>query len=131
VTRLHFDGADTRADGALPWELVRAVGADAVTVESLEQVQGVPPGDDRARGAADVRNRPVITESGTRLGRVTDYDVDETSGRIERYHVATGGLFGRLTHQEISFPPAAVRAFGPDAIVVADEVCRPPGEAAG
>ena len=98
-------------------------------IKGIGQVQQLSPGE--GRGAPDVRDRPVMTESGTRLGRVTDYDVDEASGRVERYHVATGGFFGRLTHREIAFPPAAVRAFGPDAIVVADEVCRPPGEAAG
>lgn len=125
IRYLHFDGAETRADGVLPWASVRAVGADAITVESLAAVLEAIPGADRDGVTPDVRDRPVMTESGTRLGKVTGYDVDEATGRIERYHVATGGFFGRLTHSELSFPQDAVRAFGRDAIIVADEVCRP------
>jgi sporulation protein YlmC with PRC-barrel domain len=122
IAYLCFDGAETRADGVVPWEAVRAVGADAITVASLAQVREAVPGEDRARVTPLASDRPVMTESGTQLGRVTGYDVDETTGHVERYHVATGGFFGRLTHSEISFPHTAVRAFGPDAVVVADEV---------
>jgi sporulation protein YlmC with PRC-barrel domain len=125
IAYLCFDGAETRADGVVPWEAVRAVGADAITVESLTQVQESVPSEDRARVTPLAGDRPVMTESGTRLGRVTGYDVDETTGRIERFHVATGGFLGRLTHSELSFPHEAIRAFGPDAMVVADEVSHP------
>ncbi len=67
----------------------------------------------------------MLTESGTRLGKVTGYDVDEQAGRIEHYHVATSGLLGKLTHSEVSFPHSAICAFGPDAIIVADDVIGP------
>ena len=122
IRYLHFDGADTRADGVLAWDSVRTVGADAITVASLDAVLEAVPAADREEITPDVRNRPVITESGTRLGTITGYDVDEASGRIERYRVATGGFVGRLTHREISFPQEAVRAFGRDAVIVADDV---------
>jgi sporulation protein YlmC with PRC-barrel domain len=125
IRYLHFDGADTRADGVVPWASVRALGADAITVESLGAVLEAIPGADREGVTPDVRDRPVITESGTRLGTVTEYDVDEATGRIERYHVATGGFLGRLTHRELSFPRDAVRAFGRDAIIVVDAVGQP------
>ena len=124
IAYLHFDGADTRADGVVPWERVRTVGEDAITIQSLVEVLEAIPAAERDRVTPDVGDRPVMTESGTRLGRVTSYDVDEKTGLIERYHVATGGFFGRLTRSEISFPPSAVRAFGPDAMVVADEAGR-------
>ena len=130
IRYLHFKGAATRADGVLPWGAIRAVGADAITVESLAMVLEEVPAAEREEISPDVRHRPVLTESGTRLGKVTGYDVDEVTGRIERYHVATGGLFGRLTHSEIAFGREMVRAFGPDAIIVADEVCPPSGQAA-
>jgi sporulation protein YlmC with PRC-barrel domain len=122
IRYLHIDGAETRADGVVPWGAVRAVGADAITVESVGAVLEAIPGADREACTADVRDRPVITESGTRLGKVTEYDVDETTGRIERYHVGTGGLIGRLTHREHAFDRSAVRAFGRDAIIVVDAV---------
>ena len=126
VRYLSFDGAETRADGVLPWESVRSVGADAITVESLAAVLAAIPSADREEVTLDVRDRPVLTESGTRLGKITGYDLDEATGRIERYHVATGGLFGRLTGSEVSFAQGSVRAMGQDAIIVADEVARAP-----
>jgi uncharacterized protein YrrD len=121
VQGLYFTGGDGQPDGMLPWSAVRSVGRDAITVESAS---AVTPGADAAhRGkAADVRNRAVVTENGNRLGVVSDYDVDENSGRILTYHVGTGGLLGKLMHTEVAFPQSAIRAFGPDAIVVADSV---------
>ena len=76
-----------------------------------------------------MRNRPVVTEDGNRLGVVSNYDVDEASGRNIRYHVATGGLLGKLMHTEVTFPQSAIRAFGPDAIVVAASVIHPEAQA--
>lgn len=127
IRYLHFDGTDTRSDGVLPWASVRSVGPDAITIQSLADVLDAVPRAEREEVTSDVRDRPVMTEGGTRLGKVTGYDVNEVTGRIERYHVATGGLLGRLTHSELSFSQDVVRAFGQDAIIVADEV----GHAAG
>lgn len=125
IRYLHFAGAETRADGVVPWASVRALGADAITIESLADVLDAVPAAEREEVTPDVRDRPVITESGTRLGKVTGYDLDKATGRIERYHIATGGFLGRLTHQELTIPRDAVRAFGRDAIVVADAVAQP------
>lgn len=128
IRYLHFDGADTRADGVLPWASVRSVGSDAITIESLAGVLEAVPSADREEVTPDVRDRSVMTASGTRLGKVTGYDVDEATGRIERYHVATGGLLGRLTHRELSFSRAEIYSFGRDAIIVADEVASISGK---
>ena len=127
IRYLHFEGADTRADGVLPWASVRSVGTDAITVESLAAVLEAVPSAEREAVTPDVRDRPVLTEGGTRLGKITGYDVDEATGRIERYHVATGGFFGRLTHSELSLSQDAIRAFRQDALIVTDEVGRAPG----
>ncbi|HEY3282496.1 MAG TPA: PRC-barrel domain-containing protein [Armatimonadota bacterium] len=128
VRYLHFVGAETRADGVLPWASVRSVGTDAITVDSVSSVlEAVPPSKQPGEVTADVHDRPVITEGGTHLGKVTDYDINEVTGRIERYRVATGGFVGRLTHSEIAFPHDAVRAFGQDAVIVADDVNPAPG----
>jgi sporulation protein YlmC with PRC-barrel domain len=131
IRYLEFDGADSRADGVVPWDSVHAVGADAITVSSLAAVQESVPAEERDRVTTDVGDRPVMTESGSRLGQITGLDVDATTGQIERYHVATGGFLGRLTGRELTFPQAAVRAFGPDAVIVTDDVDHAPAEASG
>lgn len=122
IRYLLFDGADTRADGVVPWSAVRSVGADAITVESLAGVLDAVPAADREAITPELHDRTVMTESGTSLGKVTGYELDEATGRIERYHVATGGLLGRLTGSKVSFSRSEISAFGPDAIVVVDSV---------
>lgn len=124
VRYLCFDGAETRADGVLPWSAVQAVGKDAITVDTVGSILEAVPVEERDQVTLLVGNRPVMTVGGTRLGNITGYDLDETTGRIESYHVATGGFFGRLVNSERTFPHATVRTLGPDAIVVTDEVAN-------
>jgi uncharacterized protein YrrD len=119
---LTFDGAEGRSDGALPWESVRSIGKDAITVDSLDSVTDSVPALERDRTSAYLGDRPVVTESGERLGTVVGYDIDESSGQIEAFHVSTGGFFGRLVRSERVFSRSNVRAIGQDAIVVADEL---------
>ena len=122
ILYVQFDGADGRPDGMVHWSKVRAIGADAITIESLAVIQECVDAGDRDRVTPRVGERAVVTESGTRLGHITNYDLDEATGQILRYHIATGGLLGRVLHTEVSFEQSAIRAFGEDAIVVSDEV---------
>lgn len=121
IRYLHLKGAG-RADGAIPWQAVRSVGSDAITVESKTAVMETVPTNERDALTSYVGDRSVVTESGERLGSIKSYDVDETSGEIRMYHVGTGGVLGRLTGREIRFPHHAVRTFGDDAIIVSDWV---------
>jgi uncharacterized protein YrrD len=121
IRYLCFDGAETRSDGVLPWEAVRTVGKDAITIDSLESVQETLPAADRDQVSLHLGDRPVVTEGGNRLGKVVGYDVDEVTGRVETYHVSTGGFFGRLVNSERTFSRSEVRTIGQDAIIVAEE----------
>jgi sporulation protein YlmC with PRC-barrel domain len=129
IVYLKFEG-DGRKDGLVPWQSVRAVGHDAVTVQGLGSVQsGVAPAE-RDSLTPHLGDRPVVTESGERLGQITGYDFEELTGEVRRFHIATGGLLGRLTGRELAFPPEAIRTFGKDAIIVADTVAHPREKAA-
>jgi uncharacterized protein YrrD len=129
IAYLKFEG-EGRKNGLIPWQALRAVGADAVTVQGLGSVQsGVAPSE-RDCLTPHLGDRPVVTESGERLGSITAYDFDEQTGEVRRFHIATGGLLGRLTGRELAFPPEAVRTFGKDAIIVADSVAHPREKAA-
>ena len=122
---LHFDGASNRAAGVVPWEAVRSIGTDAVTVESKALALETIPMAEREFLSPHVGDRPVMTESGKQLGKVSSYTVDESTGLIDRYYVASGGILGIGSHQ-VRFTHAAVRSFGKDAIIVSDEIAEPP-----
>lgn len=124
VAYLRFEG-EGRAGGVVPWGAVRSVGADAITIESLSAVLDAVPHADLPNLTAQVGDRPVVTESGTRIGTITGYDLDELTGRIADYRLPNGGLLGRLTGSEVRFGHADIVSFGRDAIVVSDRVCAP------
>lgn len=122
IRYLHFDG-DHRPSGLVAWEAVRSIGEDAITVASVTDVRQDLTGIDRDGLTSRIGDRPVVTESGDSLGRITSYDVDEKSGRIVNYRIAAGGLLGRLRHDELVFTHAQIHVFGRDAVVVGDDVC--------
>lgn len=122
VRYLRFRGEGRGPGGMLPWIAVQNVGTDAVTVTSTSEVIPSLRQEDQDRLASHIGDRPVVTESGTELGRVVDYTFDVETGKVETYLVEAGGFLGRLSGRTYEFPHAAVRAFGKDAIVVADEV---------
>lgn len=125
--RLESDGR--RQGGLVPWESVRAVGDDAVTIESADAVVETIPGEVRDHVTPHLGDRPVVTESGRRLGQISSYDVDEVTGRITRYQVKPDAFFKRLSGRMLDLPPESVVTFGRDAIIVGDEML-PPTEAA-
>lgn len=126
IEYLHFDGSGNRPDGLIPWSAVRSVGEDAITIESAAAVRQTLGAVERERLTSHVGDRPVLTETGIRVGTITNYEVDAQLGRIVNYEVSTGGFLGHLTGRHLTFPHAAIRTFGKDAIIVSDEVCREP-----
>ncbi len=83
VVALSLSGTD--ADGVLlPWTSVKAIGPDAVTVESGEVLQQ-PEGPLEERGAAgdtDPFGKLLLDDGGKAHGTVSDLVVDEASGEI-------------------------------------------------
>ncbi len=128
VAYIRYRGEGRNPEGLIPWSAIRSIGGDTLTVTSASEVlQSLRP-QERETLAEYVGDRPVVTEGGTRIGTVSSYAIDEETGRILSYHVEQGGLIARLTNRGYEFPHEAIRAFGKDAIVVAEEVI--PEEAA-
>jgi sporulation protein YlmC with PRC-barrel domain len=124
VRYLRLDGEGGRADGMIPWNMIHSFGKDAVTVDSAAVIRtGLAP-TERDCVIPYVGDRPVVTESGTRLGTIEDYEIEIPSGRVLVYHLGSKGLINRLTGHHLSFPHAVIRTFGRDAIIVADEVAE-------
>lgn len=122
ILYLRVNQQDSRTDGVISWESVHSVGSDVIMVDSAGSLRETLPAADADRVTQLVGDRPVVTESGSRLGTVSSYDVDEQTGRIEQYRVSAGGLLASLTHSTITFPHTAIRTFGRDAMVVSDAV---------
>ena len=99
-----------RPDGAtwLAWEAVRAVGADAVTIDRGDMLTKPPPGSDGLRVARVLAGR-VLTDEGRELARLTDFDIDPGTGVISAIIVG-----------DVSLPASALIGIGCYAIVVAD-----------
>jgi len=122
IRYLRINADDRRPDGVIPWETLRSIGRDAVTVESPSALQETIPGADCDRMISHFGDRPVVTESGSRIGTITSYELDPTTGVITNYHVALSGLLNRLTRRDVEFPQAAIRSVGVDAVIVSDAV---------
>jgi uncharacterized protein YrrD len=130
VNRLLFEpqsyslyGFGVRSKGKNDPELVllkrnvKAIGADAITVESDDRV-GVLADDTRAQELVamgrGLKGKPIVTEDGNELGKMSTLVLDE-DGSIRALH-ASSGLLGRGAGKDIS--PGSVLIAGQDAIIV-------------
>ena len=78
----------------IPWSDIRAIGKDAVMVESENSVMA--PGDDARLRAVMERDThlsgtKILTETGDEIGSFADVYLDENTGRVIGYE-ASGGL---------------------------------------
>lgn len=116
--RLHPEGH--RGPTVIPWRAVQSIGPDVILIESEALLLQEVPANLRNQLTPHVGDRPVLTENGDHLGKVTSYDVDETTGVIARYRI--GGFLAQLRGNTAEFPPSAIRTFGRDAIIVESAV---------
>lgn len=95
----------------LPWESIKAIGPDAITVEAADLVRE-PTGRSEQRaveGGLDPIGRRVLTDRGVEIGSVVDLRVDDASGSIERVVTSERELDG-----------GAVVGLGDHALIVAE-----------
>lgn len=100
---------------------VRAIGADAVTVEgenAARRDSEMPDGLRQAHEASRALvGKKVVTENGSLLGTISDYYVDETARRVTGLTVGSGGLLSG----EDGVAADRIMSVGPDAVIVTDE----------
>lgn len=95
LAALHLSKS-TGPGPVLPWESIKAIGPDALTIDSVELTRP-PVGHAEQRavdGALDPIGKRILTEQGTLLGSVVDLAVEETSGSIEQIITDTRPLKG-------------------------------------
>lgn len=76
----------------LAWDDVKAVGADAVTIERQEQVGDESAGLGRGVRADKVIGGRLLTDEGRELGALADIEIDADSGAVTSLILSTGRL---------------------------------------
>ncbi|MEV5782073.1 PRC-barrel domain-containing protein [Streptomyces sp. NPDC048448] len=93
VSRLRIARARGHAETSLPWDVLHAVGPDAVLVRSDTVLDTLPPPVPPHHEALGAR---VLTESGDERGTVRDIAFDPATGRIEEIRTTSGEFPGEL-----------------------------------
>ncbi len=76
----------------LAWDDVKAVGADAVTIERPEQVGDESAGLGRGVRADKVIGGRLLTDEGREMGALADIEIDAESGAVHSLIISTGRL---------------------------------------
>ncbi|MBI3968390.1 MAG: PRC-barrel domain-containing protein [Chloroflexi bacterium] len=132
VDELYFDTQDMRLaavrvanneqQAILPFDQIRSVGKDAVTVPSNEVTQGTT-GKALTTGLSSlgsISKLRVVDEAGTLLGTVTGLDLDPGNGHITEVQAHRGGHFG-LGGTSVHVPGRAIRSIGAEIMMVVTE----------
>lgn len=106
--------------GLLPYEQVKSVGLDAMTIESAQAIQWSTGQLATATGRPmhDLKKLPVMDSSGTELGGIQDIEIDVSTGRLQSIKVGGGGVFGIGGHSTV-VAIAQIRTIGA-AMITAD-----------
>jgi uncharacterized protein YrrD len=104
---------------------IRAIGADAITVEGDEVARTSQAAAEEFRQARaskrGLAGKKVVTQDGNLVGTVTDYTIDEKGARVKAL-ILGGGLFERGD----AIPADRIVSVGTDVVVVSE-----PGAGAG
>lgn len=116
LTALVVNGE--RGEGLLPFASVSKNGDDAITIESYALVDWNAGRalDPESRYGHDFQKLSVIDSTGTKLGHVHDFSMNE-KGQMDSIEVRTEGVFG-LGGRETIVPGARIHAIGADMITV-------------
>ncbi|MEV1054500.1 PRC-barrel domain-containing protein [Streptomyces sp. NPDC049887] len=80
----------------MAWSNVHSFGKDALTVRSAEALkpENELGSEEEAHSSHDPLGKPVLVETGERMGTVEDLDFDETDGRLRALVTTEGEIPG-------------------------------------
>jgi len=126
---LQLRAFQVKGDGqtfVVPLDLVRSIGADAVTVESSQVTQTPSKGGEFGNlvELSALKSLKVVDAAGTYLGTLHDLELDPTTGQALRIVVHKGGMLG-LGGETTTIEVAGIRGVGADLITVAEAQEQP------
>lgn len=109
----------------LPTDRIKAVGRDAITIESEDALDVTPDGEVPVGRVAfdEIEREKVITESGDDVGEVSSVSFNDRDFRLENIEVSRGFLSGNAL-----IPTREVVSVGEDVIVVRDSALDKHGD---
>ena len=113
-----IEAASGESRFVVPFNKVRALGADAVTVDD----SGVARTTSIAMAASQhrlstLRDLKVVDEQGTFLGKVDRLEIDDSTGRVTEIEAQRGGIAGLGSEREI-IDAESIRGVGTEVLTV-------------
>src|SRR4051794_38669118 len=102
----------------IPFELLKSIGSDAITVESSQVTQTDGGAFGSLVGVGNFKKLKVVDEGGKFLGTVSGVDIDTATGRLTGLTAHRGGVLG-LGGTSTTIGVDQVRGIGPDVLTVA------------
>ncbi len=124
VAAFTVAGRDT--EFVIPFEQVRNVGADAVTVESSQVTQAAGTGSSFGSlpGLANLQKLKVVDEAGTYVGTIETVELDPATGRVSELVARRGGILG-VGGARARIVAKAIRSVGPEVLTITKDGARP------
>lgn len=114
------EGGWFRAAKVVPFEMIRAIGEDAIMIDSADHVTTTRD-DDRLADVLDSKisliGMTLLTTDGQDLGKIADVYFDGETGKVEGYE-ATGGVFADLSNGRTFVPAPENVQIGEHAAIV-------------
>ena len=117
VTMLLLSTPD--GESLVPFEKIRSIGADAITIESTSATEGTTgqAAVTGQRAVGELMGLAVTSAEGTHLGDVKDLEFDAKDGRLIEIGLHKGGVLG-IGGTSLTVPASAIRSFGPKLVAV-------------
>lgn len=112
----------------IPFNLIKNIGSDAVTVESSQVTQADGGSFGTLVGINNFKKLKVVDEAGTLYGTVSSVEIDTPTGKITSFAAHKGGMLG-LGGTTTAVAADQVRGIGPEVVTVSAAVMAEiPGE---
>ena len=112
------------ASRVAPWKAIQAFGPDSVLIDSagaVAKADEIPEIKAVLDTKTKIKGLKLLTTAGKELGKITDFEFDETTGSVTGFELS-GGLFSSAIEGNPFLPIPASIELGKDVAFVAPDV---------